>query len=84
LTIRKAVYATNAIESLNATVRRTVRSRSHFTNMGASKKLIYLALCEASDTCQGPMMNWTSAKREFANQFEGRFNPSSGRVSKTR
>lgn len=82
--IRKAIYTTNAIESLNASVRRAVRSRGHFTSVGAAKKLIYLALREASDRWRGPMLNWQSAKREFAIHFEGRFNPSSGWVSKAK
>jgi transposase-like protein len=80
--IRKAEYTTNAIESLNASVRRAVRSRGHFTSVGAAKKLIYLTLREASDKWRGPMLNWQSAKREFAIHFEGRFNPSKGWVSK--
>ena len=46
--IRKAIYTTNAIESLNATVRRAGRARGHFTSVGAAKKLRYLALREAS------------------------------------
>lgn len=82
--IRKAIYTTNAIESLNASVRRAVRARGHFTSVGAAKKLIYLALREASERWRGPMLNWQSAKREFAIHFEGRFNPSSGWVSRAK
>ncbi len=80
--IRKAIYTTNAIESLNATVRRAVRARGHFTSVGAAKKLIYLALREASSKWRGPMLNWQSAKREFAIHFGDRFNPSKGWVTK--
>ena len=43
--IRRAIYTTNAIESLNSTVRRAVRTRGHFPNDRAATKLIYLALC---------------------------------------
>ena len=81
--IRKAIYTTNAIESLNASVRRAVRSRGHFTSVGAAKKLIYLSIKEASSKWRGPMPNWQSIKREFAVHFEDRFNPSSGWVSRT-
>ena len=76
--IRKAIYTTNAIESLNATVRRAVRARGHFTSVGAAKKLMYLALREASAKWNAPMLHWQSFKREFAIHFEGRFNPSKG------
>lgn len=80
--LRKAIYTTNAIESLNATVRRAVRARGHFTSVGAANKLIYLALREASAKWTGPMLHWQSFKREFAIHFEGRFNPSKGWITK--
>ena len=41
--IRRAIYTTNAIESLNSTVRRAVRTRGHFPNDRAATTLIYLA-----------------------------------------
>ena len=80
--LRKAIYTTNAIESLNATVRRAVRARGHFTSTGAAKKLMYLALREASAKWTAPMAHWQSFKREFAIHFEGRFNPSKGWVTR--
>ena len=82
--IRKAIYTTNAIESLNATVRRAVRARGHFTSVGAAKKLMYLALREASAKWRAPMLHWQSFKREFAIHFEGRFNPSKGWFSRAK
>lgn len=80
--LRQAIYTTNTIESLNATVRRAVQARGHFTSVGAANKLIYLALREASAKWTGPMNHWQSFKREFAIHFEGRFNPSKGWISK--
>ena len=80
--LRQAIYTTNAIESLNATVRRAVQARGHFTSVGAANKLIYLAVREASAKWSGPMNHWQSFKREFAIHFEGRFNPSKGWISK--
>ena len=80
--IRKVIYTTNAIESLNAMVRRAVHARGHFTSVGAAKKLIYLSLREASAKWKGAMPNWQSAKREFAIQFGERFNPSKGWITK--
>ena len=82
--LRKAIYTTNAIESLNATVRRAVRARGHFTSTGAAKKLMYLALRETSTKWSAPMLHWESFKREFAIHFEGRFNPSKGWFSKAK
>ena len=76
--IRTAIYTTNAIESLKATVRRAVRARGHFTSVGAAKKLRYLALREASAKWSAPMNHWELMKREFAIHFEDRFNPSKG------
>ena len=52
--IRRAIYTTNAIESLNSTVRRAVRTRGHFPNDRAATKLIYLAL-------RGVQRGWRAA-----------------------
>ena len=72
----------SALQLLNATVRRAVQARGHFTSVGAANKLIYLAVREASAKWTGPMNHWQSFKREFAIHFEGRFNPSKGWISK--
>ena len=53
--LRKVIYTTNAIESLNATVRKAVRTRVHFTSIEAAKKLIYLALREVSKFWSQPI-----------------------------
>ena len=74
--IRRAIYTTKAIESLNARGRRAVPVRGHFTSAGAAKKLLYLAFRETSSQWAAPMPAWSSFKREFAIHFEGRFNPS--------
>ena len=81
--LRKAIYTTKAIENLNATVRRAEHARGHFTSVGAAKKLMYLALREASAKWKAPMNHWQTFKREFAIHFEGRFNLSKGWVPKT-
>lgn len=51
--VRKIIYTTNAIESLNASVRKAVRNKGHFPNDQAATKLIWLAL-----------RNWRSAVSE--------------------
>lgn len=71
--IRRAIYTTNAIESLNSTVRRAVRSKGHFPHDDAAKKLIYLALRGVASKWQRPPPYWSRVKTEFAIRFEDRF-----------
>ena len=71
--IRRAIYTTNAIESLNSTVRRAVRSKGHFPNDNAAKKLIYLALRGVAAKWKQPPHYWPQVKAEFAIRFEERF-----------
>ena len=61
--IRRAIYTTNAIESLNSTVRRAVRTRGHFPNDRAAAKLIYLALRGVSRKWKNPPKYWQEAPR---------------------
>ena len=76
--IRKVLYTTNAIESLNSSVRRAVKTRGHFTSERAACKLIYLALREATVKWKAPLNDWYAAKRDFAIYFGERFNASQG------
>ncbi len=46
--IRKAIYTTNAIESLNSVIRRAIKKRKLFPNNDSARKMIYLAIKEAS------------------------------------
>ena len=71
--VGKAVYTTNAIESLNSVVRRAVRTRGHFPNDRAAAKLIYLALRGVGRKWLAPPAFWSDARREFAIQFGDRF-----------
>ncbi len=71
--IRKAIYTTNAIESLNSTVRRAVRIRGHFPNDRAAAKLLFLALRSVESKWQRPPPFWAQARAEFALRFEDRF-----------
>jgi putative transposase len=71
--IRRAIYTTNAIESLNSTVRRAVRSKGHFPTDDAAKKLIYLALQGVEGKWKRPPQYWAQVKSEFAIRFEERF-----------
>ena len=71
--IRRAIYTTNAIESLNSTVRRAVRIRGHFPNDRAAAKLIYLALRGVAQKWKNPPKYWQEARSEFSIRFGERF-----------
>lgn len=70
--IRKAIYTTNAIESLNMSLRKVTKNRSSFPNEEAAVKLLYLALRNASKKWTMPIRDWGKAINQFAIIFEGR------------
>jgi putative transposase len=70
--IRRALYTTNAIESLNMSLRKIIKNRSLFPNDEAVFKLLYLALNNASKRWTMPIRNWGLAMNQFAIVFEGR------------
>lgn len=70
--IRKAIYTTNAIESLNMSLRKVTKNRASFPNEDAAVKLLYLALRNISRKWTMPIHNWTKAMNQFAISFEGR------------
>lgn len=71
--VRRIVYTTNAIEALNAKLRRAVRSRGHFPSDEAATKLIYLILNRAEKEWRMPPREWLMAKAQFAVLFGERF-----------
>lgn len=70
--IRKAIYTTNAIESLNSVVRKAVNKRKVFTNEDAAKKVVFLAIEQAARKWTMPIHNWKSALNRFMLLFEDR------------
>ena len=73
--IRTVVCSTNAIESVNARIRRAVRARGHFPNEAAALKCVYLAVMSLDPTGQGRRrwtMRWKPALNVFEMAFEGR------------
>jgi putative transposase len=70
--IRRAIYTTNTIESLNMTLRKVTKNRSLFPNDEAVFKLMYLALRNISQRWTMPNKNWSGAMNQFAILFEGR------------
>jgi putative transposase len=70
--IRKVIYTTNAIESINNSVRKIIRSRGAFPNNEAILKSMYLALMSASKKWSMPIRNWRPALIKLSIRFEGR------------
>lgn len=71
--VRRIIYTTNAIEALNAKLRRAVRTRGHFPNDDAAMKLLYLVLNHAAEQWKRPPREWFEAKTQFAVIFGERF-----------
>lgn len=70
--IRKVIYTTNAIESLNRSLRKIIKNRGAFPNEEAVKKLLYLALQNIAKKWTMPIHNWQAALNRFAIIFDGR------------
>lgn len=70
--IRKVIYTTNAIESLNMSLRKVTKNRASFPNDEAMFKLLYLALKNIAKKWTRPIMNWKAAMNRFSIMFEGR------------
>ena len=71
--IRKAVYTTNAIESVNSSLRKIIKNKQLFPNDLAIKKILYLALRNISKKWSMPIHNWKSALNQFSIIFADRF-----------
>jgi putative transposase len=71
--IRKAIYTTNAIESVNFTLRKIIKNKQLFPNALAIKKIIYLALRNIAKKWTMPIHNWKPALNQFAIVFADRF-----------
>ena len=70
--IRRAVYTTNAIESVNASIRHITKNRNLFPNDDAVFKLLHLALTNTSKKWTVPIRQWWPALQQFAVFFPGR------------
>ena len=70
--VRKVIYTTNAIESLNATYRKLNRQRSVFPSDTALLKALYLATFEATKKWTMPIRNWGQVYGELSIMYEGR------------
>lgn len=70
--IRKAIYTTNAIESLNFSLRKVTRNKSSFPDDDSIYKVMYLAIKNASSRWTMPIRDWGLAVNQFAILFDGR------------
>ncbi len=70
--IRRAIYTTNAIESINSVIRKFTRNRKIYPNEDSALKLIYMAIREASKRWTMPVRHWKEALNHFAILLDGR------------
>ena len=71
--IRKIIYTTNAIESLNRVIRKSIKTRGSFPTDEAATKLIYLAIRKFEKDGRN-VRDWFAARNQFAIMFDERFN----------
>ncbi len=72
--IRRAIYTTNAIESLNSVIRKAIKNRRIFPSDQSAMKTIYLATQNASKRWTMPIRNWGQAMQHFSIVFGDRIN----------
>ncbi len=71
--IRKIIYTTNAIESINAQLRKIIKTRGHFPSDEAATKLLWLALRNITGKWGSATHDWKAAMNQFAILYEDRF-----------
>ncbi|MBL0208028.1 MAG: IS256 family transposase [Propionivibrio sp.] len=71
--VRRVIYTTNAIESVNARLRKIIKTRGHFPSDDAATKLIWLALRNITSDWGRAANNWKAAMNQFAILYEDRF-----------
>jgi len=71
--IRRAIYTTNAIESLNMTLRKVIKNHRAFPTDESALKVVYLAMHNIAKKWTMPISNWKPALNRFAILYEERF-----------
>ena len=71
--IRKVIYTTNAIESLNRSLRKVIKTKGAFPNDASILKIFYLALTLIAKKWTMPIHAWKAALSQCAIKFAGRF-----------
>jgi putative transposase len=70
--IRRVIYTTNAIESIQASLRKVTKNRGAFPNPDSVRKILYLAIERLSKKWKRPIRDWVAALNHFTIVFEGR------------
>ena len=70
--IRKVIYTTNAVESLNMSLRKVIKTRGSFPNLESAMKLLYLALERIATKWTKPVKDWKAALQRFTILFGNR------------
>ena len=70
--LRKVIYTTNAIESINAQLRKVVKKKGAFPTPDSVRKVMYLAMTRASARWSRPVKDWAAALNHLTVVFEGR------------
>lgn len=70
--IRKVMYTTNAIEAINAQLRKVTKKRGAFPTPDSVRKVLYLAIMKASERWTRPVLDWPAALNHLALVFPGR------------
>lgn len=70
--IRKVIYTTNAVESINSQLRKVVKKRGAFPTPESVRKVMYLAMMRAANRWSRPIRDWAQALNHFAVAYEGR------------
>ena len=70
--IRKAIYTTNTIESVNSVIHKFTRNRKIYPNEDSALKLVYMVIREASKKWTMPIRHWKQALNHFPIMFEDR------------
>ena len=71
--VRKVIYTTNSIESVNARLRKIIKTRGHFPSDDAASKLIWLALRNITANWGRAAQDWKTAMNQFAILYADRF-----------
>ena len=73
--IRRAIYTTNSVESLNRSLRKIIKTRGGFPNEEAALKLLFLALRQAAKKWTMPIFHWREALNHFTILWPERMRP---------
>ena len=71
--IRKCIYTSNAVESVNSALRKVTRGKGAFPNENSVYKILYLRICELKEKWKKPIKNWKIIQSQITNLFGERY-----------